>query len=139
MSSNMRILKICSYCNKDFIARKTTSKTCSDDCAKRFYKIKQRNRKIAQSEIKTEIKRKPLSSVSEQEIKTIQIKENLTLKEGAILLDISPLTLRRWILAGKIKSTKVGKKHSIKRCHLFNRCHVRFIESNLHSKVVMRT
>jgi hypothetical protein len=55
----MRIVKICEYCKNDFIAKKTSSKTCSDDCAKRLYKLNQRNKKIHQEELKTEIKRKP--------------------------------------------------------------------------------
>lgn len=115
MSSNIKVLKICEYCNEEFIARKTTSKTCSDDCAKRFHKLKQRNNKIASAELETSIKRKPSGYITEIEINIIQAKNNLTLIEGAILLNISPLTLRRWILSGKIKSKKVGKKHLIKR------------------------
>lgn len=111
MSSNMKILKTCEYCKQEFIARKTTSKTCSDDCAKRLYKLKQRNSKIQQAEIKEEIKRKPKTFVTEEEIRAIQAKEFLTLKEAALLLNVSPLTLRRWVLAGKVKSEKVGKKH----------------------------
>ena len=118
MSSNIRILKICEYCKNEFVAKKTTSKTCSDDCAKRFYKLKQRNSKIAQTELETEIKRRPLTYIKEDELRSIQSKENLTLKEAAVLLNISPLTLRRWILAGKINSTKVGKKHLILRSGL---------------------
>lgn len=76
----MKILKFCEYCKKEFIAKKTTSKTCSDDCAKRLYKLKQRNSKIAQAELETEIKRRPLAYIKEEELKTIQSKENLTLK-----------------------------------------------------------
>jgi excisionase family DNA binding protein len=118
MSSNIKVLKICDYCKKEFIARKTTSKTCSDTCAKRFYKLVERNSKIAKAELETEIKRRPLAYIKEAELKTIQSKDNLTLKEAAVLLNISPLTLRRWILAGKVNSTKVGKKHLIYRSSL---------------------
>jgi excisionase family DNA binding protein len=42
-------------------------------------------------------------------------KEWLTLKEAALLLNVSPLTLRRWTLAGKVKSEKVGRKHLFER------------------------
>jgi excisionase family DNA binding protein len=118
MSSNIKVLKICEYCKKEFIARKTTSKTCCDACAKRFYKERQRNSKIAKAELETEIKRRPLAYIKEHELKAIQSKENLTLKEAAVLLNVSPLTLRRWIFAGKLKSSKVGKKHLIKRLDL---------------------
>jgi excisionase family DNA binding protein len=118
MSSNMRILKICEYCKNDFIAKKTTSKTCSDDCAKRLYKLNQRNKKITDAELITEIKRSPKGFITEDQVKAIQAKEYLTLKEGAIFLNISPLTLRRWTLAGKILSQKIGRKHLFKKENL---------------------
>jgi excisionase family DNA binding protein len=118
MSSNMRILKICEYCKNDFIAKKTSSKTCSDDCAKRLYKLNQRNKKIHQEELKTEIKRKPEAYIQEAQIRSIQAKENLTLKEAAFYLNITPLTLRRWILSGKVRSNKLGKKHIILKTDL---------------------
>lgn len=111
----MKILKTCEYCKQEYIARKTTTKTCSNDCAKRLYKLKERNSKIQQAEIKEEIKRRPKAFVTEEEIKTIQAKEYLTLKEAALLLNVSPLTLRRWVFAGKVISRKVGKKHVFER------------------------
>ena len=114
----MQILKICEYCKNDFIAKKTTSKTCSDDCAKRLYKLKLRKSKIAQAQMKKEIKHKPKACVTEDEIKVIQAKEYLTLNEAALLLNVSPLTLRRWIFSGKICSIKVGKKHQLKKSFL---------------------
>jgi len=119
MSSNMRIVKICESCKNEFIAKKTTSKTCSDACAKRLYKLNQRNTKIAHTEMRTEIKRSPMAIITKDQIETVQAKENLTLKEAAILLNISSLTLRRWILSGKVRSNKVGKKHSIRQQDLF--------------------
>ena len=119
MSSNMQILKICEYCSKEFIAKKTTTKCCSDDCAKRFYKLKIKNSKIAQAELKTEIRREPKAFITEEEVKAIQAKEYLTLKEASVLLNISPLTLRRWTLDGKMKADKVGKKWIFQRDIIF--------------------
>jgi excisionase family DNA binding protein len=110
MSSKIRIVKICECCQKEFIAKTTTTKCCSDNCAKRFYKLRIKNNKIEQTELKTEIKRRPNAFITEEEIKAIQAKQNLTLKEAAILLNISALTLRRWTLDGKMKANKVGKK-----------------------------
>jgi len=46
MSSNLRIVKICEYCKQEFIARTTVTQCCSDPCAKRFYKVKQREKAI---------------------------------------------------------------------------------------------
>lgn len=120
MSSKMRIVKICEYCQKEFIAKTTPTKCCSDPCAKRFYKLKIKNNKIAQAELKTEIKRKPLNFITEEEIKVIQAKQNLTLVEAAILLNITPLTLRRWTLDGKIKASKIGKKCMFDREKIVN-------------------
>ena len=115
----MRILKTCEFCKKEFIARTTVTKTCSDDCAKRLYKLKQRSGKIALVEIKEEIKRKPKPLVTEEEIRATR-REMLTLKEAAVLLNITPLTLRRWILAGKVFSKRKGKKHLINRSENYN-------------------
>jgi len=118
MSSNMRIVKVCAYCKQDFIARKTTTETCSDVCAKRLYKVKQREKAIQRAEVGTMVKRKPHAYITEEEVKAIQAKEWLTLKEAALLLSVSPLTLRRWTLAGKVSSRKVGKKHAFRRADL---------------------
>lgn len=115
MSSNIKILKQCTYCKNDFFAKKTTTQTCSDNCAKRLYKLKKRNNKIQHAEAIAEIQRNNSTLITEQDIKVIQSKENLTLKEAAILINISTLTLRRWVLAGKLNSTKVGKKHMFNR------------------------
>jgi DNA-binding transcriptional regulator YiaG len=111
MSSNLRIVKICAFCKQEFIARKTTTETCSDPCAKRFYKVKQREKAISRAKMETMVKTKPEAFITEEQIKVIQAKESLTLVEAALLLNISALTLRRWTLAGKVNSKKVGKKH----------------------------
>lgn len=118
MSSNLRIIKVCTYCKQEFIARKTTTETCSDPCAKRFYKVKQREKAIQRVEVETVVKKRPSSFINEDEVKAIQAKEWLTLKEAALLLNVSPLTLRRWTLAGKVKSKKVGRKHAFRRIEL---------------------
>ena len=102
-------------CGKEFIAKKTTSKTCSDNCAKRFYKLNKRNEKIGDAELQTAIKKIPKSFVTEEEIRIINLKELLTLMEAALLLNISPLTLRRWTLCGKMPASKIGKKWVYKR------------------------
>jgi hypothetical protein len=59
----------------------------------------------------TEIKRKPEAYITEDQIRGIQAKEWLTLKEAALLLNVSPLTLRRWALAGNVRSEKVEDKN----------------------------
>jgi excisionase family DNA binding protein len=118
MSSNLRIVKICAYCKQEFIAKKTTSQTCSDPCAKRFCKVKQREKAVRGVDVETMVKREPKAFITEEEVKAIQAKEWLTLKEAALLLNVSPLTLRRWTLAGRVKSKKMGRKHAFSRADL---------------------
>lgn len=54
MSSNIRIQRICQCCGKEFTARTTTTKTCSDNCAKMLYKQKRRDAKIESSNSETQ-------------------------------------------------------------------------------------
>lgn len=84
MSSNIRIVKSCENCKKEFIAKTTVTQCCSDDCAKRYYKQKKRNEKISQVNLKNEIKQKPKAYITEDQIKLINVKAILTLKEAAI-------------------------------------------------------
>jgi excisionase family DNA binding protein len=64
------------------------------------------------------VKRKPEAFITEDQVRVIQAKEWLTLKEAALLLNISPLTLRRWTLTGKVRSEKVGRKHLFRKADL---------------------
>jgi excisionase family DNA binding protein len=118
MSSNLRIVKICAFCKQEFIAKKSTSETCSDPCAKRLYKLRVREKAISRAKLETMVKRKPEAFITEEQVKVIQAKEWLTLVESALLLNVSPLTLRRWVLAGKVKSQKMGRKHLFKKVDL---------------------
>jgi excisionase family DNA binding protein len=83
-----------------------------------LYKLRLREKAISRAVLKTEVKRKPEAFVTEEQVKAIQAKEWLTLKEAAPLLNVSPLTLRRWVLAGKMMSEKVGRKHLFKKADL---------------------
>jgi hypothetical protein len=118
MSSNMRILKICEFCRNEFVAKTIVTQCCSDGCAKRLYQVRKRNGAMSRAKLVTEIKRKPEAYITADQIRAIQAKEWLTLKEAALLLNVSPLTLRRCTLAGKVKSKKLGKKHAFKRVEL---------------------
>ena len=76
-------------------------------------------RQLVRVEIETLAKRKPEAFITGEQVRAIQAKEWLTLKEAALLLNVSPLTLRRWTLAGKMRSEKVGRKHAFNRRDLF--------------------
>jgi excisionase family DNA binding protein len=80
-----------------------------------LYKLRRREEAIRLVEIKAGTKRKPIAYITEKQVRVIQAKEWLTLKEAALLLYVSPLTLRRWVLAGNMKSKKVRKKHLFRK------------------------
>jgi hypothetical protein len=71
MSSNLRIVKICAFCKQEFIAKKTTTATCSDPCAKRLYKLRLREQAISRAATETMVKRKPQAFVTDGQIKAI--------------------------------------------------------------------
>src|ERR1700754_5155656 len=64
--------------------------------------------------VETMVKRKPEKLITAEQVKVKQAKEWLSLKEAAMVLNVSPLTLSRWVLTGKVKSEKVGRKHLFK-------------------------
>jgi hypothetical protein len=51
MSSNIRVNKICEFCNSLFVARTTVTRFCGDVCAKRAYKARKRLEAINESDI----------------------------------------------------------------------------------------
>ena len=93
MSSNIKVVKICEMCSRDYIAKKTTSKTCLDICSKRLYKLEVKNSKVALVELQSAITKSPKAFVTEEQIRAINAKQYLTSKEATLLLNISPLTL----------------------------------------------
>jgi excisionase family DNA binding protein len=106
MSSNIRINKICQHCGKEFDARKTTSKTCSDYCAKMLYKARQRAEKIEATNTETQyIKMKPI-----EDLKT---KEFLTVPDLAKLLNCSKRTVYYMIERGNIKAVNIAQRKTL--------------------------
>ena len=101
---------MCEYCKNDFIAKKTTIACCSDNCAKHLYKTRKRDEKIKIAEVETTSKKMLSVAVIEDEHKIINAKPYITLKEAALLLNFSPLTLLRCTLAKQIPASKSGKK-----------------------------
>jgi len=103
MSSNIEIQRICEYCNKEFTARTTVTKLCSDKCRKANYKKKQRAEKIEKSNIET----KQIKNKSNIELKE---KEFLSVREVAILLGCSIRTAYRLIDNGTIKGINLAER-----------------------------
>lgn len=112
MSSNIFIQRICEQCSKEFTARTTVTKFCSDACAKRAYKARKRAEKIEKSNTETLLtKNKPIEDV--------KAKEFLSVKDLALLLGCSTRTAYRLIDTGKIHSVNLSERLTrVKRSEL---------------------
>jgi excisionase family DNA binding protein len=108
MSSNLKVQRICQHCGKEFTARTTVTRYCSDNCAKRAYKARQRASKVEASNIETNvIKAKP--------IEEIKVKEFLTVRDVATLLNSSNRTVYRLIEQGNIKAVNISQRKTLMR------------------------
>ena len=106
MSSNIQVKRICQHCNKEFIARTTVTRCCSDDCAKRDYKARVKAAKIESSNRETiQILSNPI-----EEIKT---KEFLTVRDVSMLLNCSLRTAYRLIEGGNIKAVNLAERKTL--------------------------
>ncbi|WP_161891168.1 helix-turn-helix domain-containing protein [Pontibacter russatus] len=111
MSSNIRIERVCQQCGNDFIAKTTVTQYCSDNCAKRAYKARQKKTKIEASNEQTKaVKLKPLVELG--------AKEFLSISETCQLLGLSRWTVWRAIKANELTALKVGRRAILKRANL---------------------
>ena len=115
MSSKIEIEKVCEYCNSTFIAKTIKTRYCSHNCNQRHYKQLVRDNKLKKAVKETELKGKLKITIDFPELAK---KELLTIIETCALLNITHVTLRRWIKEGRIITARIGKKHLIQRKHL---------------------
>ncbi len=106
MSSNIRISRICQYCQREFEARTTVTKCCSDNCAKRLYKQKQKEEKVQASNVETsKLKMRPHDE--------IKAKEFLTVRDLCKLLNCSLRTAYYLISNGNIKAVNIAQRKTL--------------------------
>ena len=111
MSSNIKVRRICHQCNREFIARTTVTKYCSEKCNRKHYKELKRAQKIEKSNNETQqIRNKPISELKE--------KEYLNISEVCMLIGISRRTVYRLIKNGNLIKIKIGTRTIIKRTTL---------------------
>lgn len=115
MSSNIRIERVCDFCNCKFIARTTKTKFCSHRCSSRSWKHTARQEKLTIAKVESSITGKIRTGVN---FPMLVGKELLTITEASALLNITHLTLRRWIKEKRILTSRIGKKHLIKRSNI---------------------
>lgn len=103
MSSNIKIQRICKHCGKEFTAKTTVTQYCGDECAKKAYKARTRAVKIEASNQQT-------LAVQKQTIDQLNLKEFLTVKDVARLLNCSLRSVYYSIENGNIKAVNLGKR-----------------------------
>jgi len=108
MSSNIKVQRICQHCGCEFTARTTVTRYCSDNCAKRAYKVRKRAEKVIYSNRETyNIKTKP--------IEEIKAKEFLSVREASKLIGCSRQTIYTLINTGQLKAKNILTKKTIIR------------------------
>lgn len=114
-SSSIRIKKVCEWCGEVFYAQKTTTRYCSHRCNSKAYKEITRNKRIQDTETKTDI------LISQQSIQMIKDKEFLSFAEAGTLLGISRQAVYKIVAAGHLKASKISSRLSfIKRNDIEN-------------------
>tara|TARA_R110001632_G_scaffold148797_4_gene266050 strand:- start:3278 stop:3862 length:585 start_codon:yes stop_codon:yes gene_type:complete len=112
MSSNIKVQRICQYCSKEFTARTTVTKYCSDQCSKAAYKSRKRAEKVKQSNIETK-------QIKTKSIEELKAKEFLTVSDVSKLIGCSRQNVYKLINTGKLKATNIlEKKTIVRRCDL---------------------
>ncbi len=107
MSSNIEIKKICIWCGKEFIARKTTTEYCSHRCSNLAYKAKKRKEKV-------EIFEQEYANKDVQQAEAKKL-EYLTPSKVAKLLGIDRVTVYRYMWIGALTGVQFKGKTLICR------------------------
>ena len=106
MSSNIRINRICQFCGKEFEARTTVTKTCSDNCAKRLYKQRKKAAKVEKSNLETK-------AIKQEPVKELKSKEFLTVRDVSTLLNCSVRTTYSLIEKGTLKAFNLSQRKTL--------------------------
>jgi excisionase family DNA binding protein len=111
MSTNIKIKRICEFCQNEFIAKTTKTQYCGLKCSSRAYKAGKRESKIDQSNKQTEIAKNPI-------LESIRVKDFLSIKQAGLLFGIGRSTIYRLVSRGNLDIGKFGKRTVIRRCDL---------------------
>ena len=103
MSSNIQVQRICQHCGKEFTARTTVTKYCSNRCNKAENKAKERTSKVEQSNNETQ-------RIRTQPIEELKAKEFLTVREVARLLNCSVRSVYYYVETGTIKAVNLRQR-----------------------------
>lgn len=103
MSSNIKVKRICQFCQKEFEARTTVTKYCSLKCASRAGKARAKLEKIQASHSE-------MVKVALGEQVDLSKKEILTVKQAALLLNSSPKAIYNMIDSDRLLAARVSAR-----------------------------
>lgn len=103
MSTKIKVQRICQHCGNEFTARTTVTRYCSHKCNSAGYKANLRNGKISESNNET-------VRIKSQPIEELKVKEFLTVREVALLLNCSVRSAYYSIECGSIKAINLGQR-----------------------------
>ncbi|WP_129593618.1 helix-turn-helix domain-containing protein [Seramator thermalis] len=111
MATNFEYQKICKFCGNEFVAQKSTTKYCSERCAKRGKKDEDRRERLL----------KESETIKERNRQNLLSQENLSLTDAAALLSISRPTLYNLLKTKNIKLLRISKRTiRVKKSDLMN-------------------
>ena len=108
MSSNIRIQRVCEYCEKAFIAKTTTTRYST--CNSRHYKVRVKELKQVVSNKETKEK-----VIKHTKFKDLNLKKVLSINEAAAYMGVSRSTIYRLITENKLTIIKVRGRVLISR------------------------
>ena len=103
MSSNIKVSRICQNCNTEFVASTTVTKYCGPVCSKRAYKTRQRKKNLKSSYEET-------LKLKLQPYEVLAVKDYLTVREAASLMNISTRTAYRLIKEGNLVAVNLSDR-----------------------------
>lgn len=106
MSSNIRVERICQYCETTFIAKTTVTKFCSDSCAKKAYKKRKKAEKIKKSFKETR-------NLKIEVLEDLKAREFLTVTQASLLLNCSRQNIYKLINSNKLPASNLLQKKTL--------------------------
>ena len=103
--NNMEVKRICQWCGKPFIAKKTTTNYCSHQCASQGYKHRMRERRLELRELQDLIEVK--SKLDHQDY--------FTFAQAAQLMGVSRQYIYKLVKEEKLRASRISARMSIIR------------------------
>ncbi len=109
MKSTIQIPTPCIVCNGTFIAKTLVTKYCSNKCIKKALSMKKKLALIESTKVEE------FNKSAAIDMKLIQSKEFLSIKEVCLLIGVSRMSLNRYMNIGLIEPIRIGSRVIIKR------------------------